>query len=243
MVRINILLIFFIFLFVKPTSASTYSTITAGSWGAPSVWSGAIAPSFTTSDTIIINHPILFNEDLYFESGAFMQIESNGGLCGHKNITVTSNALIIKYGILELDSMFLTGGVVECYAPGEVIATSQVSLSGAGSSFSLDGCALSVGPWFECRDFFDEAVGITELNTESFSVYPSPAKDFLNVNVSENTASYNLSIFNIQGRLIHHEIITGIKSKEIDISDLPKGIYILYITNSEFSKTKKFQKH
>src|SRR4030095_12911648 len=81
-----------------------------------------IIPSYASSDTIIIRDTVLFNNNIFLMSGAFMQIDSMGGaLCGHYNITVNSGARLNKFGALSLDTLYMPGGDVFCIIGGDLL--------------------------------------------------------------------------------------------------------------------------
>jgi len=76
----------------------------------------------------------------------------------------------------------------------------------------------------------------TANNTElsAIKIYPNPNDGILNI--SGLSGSANLQILSIQGRQIQNQ---AIDSKRVDLSDLPKGIYILRIDTGEKILTKK----
>lgn len=239
------ILIVFIFtiLFMNSAFSSTWITISKGYWNDGSIWSTGIIPSYSSSDTIIIKHPVVFENNLYLNDGAFIQIDSSGGLCGHNDITVYSNATIIKYGILELDSLFIPGGQVICLGPGQVVLSLHARLTNGGS-LSVNGCSFSVGPWFNCvQPTFDFALGIEEFKTFTFHLFPNPIKSTLNISLSEIKSAINLSLYNIHNQVVYSEKIEGNKLIQLDISNYSNGVYFLNISNNNFSRTEKIIKY
>jgi hypothetical protein len=79
-------------------------------------------------------------------------------------------------------------------------------------------------------------VGETKL-----TVYPVPANDILNFNYDTqiNRSKEVLRLYNVYGRLILQEDLQSKQKGEINVSNLPVGMYILEITNGEKSLTKK----
>ncbi|MFY9153842.1 MAG: RICIN domain-containing protein [Prolixibacteraceae bacterium] len=79
-------------------------------------------------------------------------------------------------------------------------------------------------------------VGKTRL-----TVYPVPANDILNYNYDTQITRNKevLRLYNVYGRLIFQEDLQNKQKGEIDVSDLPVGLYILEITNGGKSITKK----
>ncbi len=80
-------------------------------------------------------------------------------------------------------------------------------------------------------------VGIQELSEKGFGVYPNPAHNKLNIQLSDPSNS-QFSLFDQTGRLVVHE---QIKSKEssTDISNLAQGMYNLQVQSSKGVFTQK----
>jgi len=97
------------------------------------------------------------------------------------------------------------------------------------------GCALSF-------HFYESpfSVGLNEMTQlESLSIYPNPTSETLTINGLENTAL--LSVVNLNGvQLLSKEISNG---EEIDLSFLPKSIYILKIETTKGLITKRIVKN
>jgi zinc metalloprotease ZmpB len=72
--------------------------------------------------------------------------------------------------------------------------------------------------------YFSILTNINILNeNNAFLIYPNPATDKITIDLNGNN-SINLSIYNIVGELLFHK---ELYKSEIDISFLPKGIYII----------------
>ncbi|MDP1744398.1 MAG: T9SS type A sorting domain-containing protein [Bacteroidota bacterium] len=80
-------------------------------------------------------------------------------------------------------------------------------------------------------------------NNYFFSVYPNPNEG--NFNVSFNVAlkaTYKLELRNTLGQLVYNETLTdfsGSYSKQMDVSQFGKGIYLISLTNSNNNTIKK----
>ncbi len=87
------------------------------------------------------------------------------------------------------------------------------------------------------------AVNVTVLSTNeaaptnSFSIYPNPVDDILNITKVSNKAVYE--IYGVSGQLLNKG---SIKNGKVVVSDLIKGNYIIKITDQEMSSTLKFIK-
>jgi hypothetical protein len=81
--------------------------------------------------------------------------------------------------------------------------------------------------------------GINETPiTNSFQTFPNPATSTLNISFSDNQKT-QIQIFNAMGILLN-EILAN-QSTQIDISDLPSGLYFVHL-KSQTSQTQKFIK-
>ena len=89
--------------------------------------------------------------------------------------------------------------------------------------------------------------GITELVAEgSLQVYPNPAKDVLNVYL-EAAASFEaqLTLSGLKGKTVlmkKQNFAAGVQHIELNVSDLPAGVYFLQITTKRGVVTQKFVK-
>jgi photosystem II stability/assembly factor-like uncharacterized protein len=74
-------------------------------------------------------------------------------------------------------------------------------------------------------------LSITESNdnTTQAVVYPSPATDKLNIEFSNDGLAYDLQFYNTLGMLVKE--LDNAASREIDIADLPNGIYFIRSKN------------
>lgn len=84
------------------------------------------------------------------------------------------------------------------------------------------------------------SVGLNEMNQEqSLSIYPNPTNGSLTIDGLENSAS--LSVLNLNGiELLSQQITNG---EQVDLSFLPKSIYILKIETSKGLITKRIVKN
>lgn len=82
----------------------------------------------------------------------------------------------------------------------------------------------------------DESQSIVSQNELNLSVYPNPAKDF--INISQNNIPQNIQILGVDGRT--YKTINN--SNKIDISGLSSGFYFLKFELNNQVKSIKFIK-
>jgi hypothetical protein len=81
---------------------------------------------------------------------------------------------------------------------------------------------------------YASATGIQEVNAEGMQVYPNPATDRIEIHLDHPVASLDVEILNTLG-----QIVSSTKNKQVNISDLPSGIYIArVITTGKVFLTK-----
>lgn len=71
-------------------------------------------------------------------------------------------------------------------------------------------------------------VGIPEYESR-ITVYPNPAQDFITVELSDGTEIDNITLYDIQGRLVETFPETPLQTAKLDVRHLPTGTYILHI--------------
>jgi hypothetical protein len=70
-------------------------------------------------------------------------------------------------------------------------------------------------------------------------VYPNPTSDFIKIQTYDSV-SYSYSIYSITGKLYQSGTLTN--NTQLDVKDLPKGIFLLKIYNYQKSKSFKIVK-
>lgn len=86
-----------------------------------------------------------------------------------------------------------------------------------------------------------ETLSTSSFDSKTFSIYPNPVKNILNIISSNNEVINSVKITDINGRLV--KIVNpNSTSKAIEVNDLANGIYLVEIASENGSVTKKFIK-
>lgn len=90
-------------------------------------------------------------------------------------------------------------------------------------------------------------VGVEELNNYlSLSIYPNPANEFITIDLySLKQDVYKLQLMNIAGQVMYAENLNlnlPFIKKQIDLSALPQGIYLIQLSNEEGVYSKRIIK-
>ena len=75
----------------------------------------------------------------------------------------------------------------------------------------------------------------------ALSIYPNPVSDFLTIEISAFTTPGSLSITSLNGQELIKRQITEPKT-QIDIANLPCGIYFVRLTGDKMVQMQKFVK-
>ncbi len=97
---------------------------------------------------------------------------------------------------------------------------------------------------FEVKLTDDTSVEKYAINP-TFKVYPNPANDYINFSASAEFSGGSLTITNIQGQTVYKKRITENAYDilmNIDISNLPAGVYFIRAINDNFAEIKKIIK-
>lgn len=81
-------------------------------------------------------------------------------------------------------------------------------------------------------------IGIAEGLIAEFSIFPNPAKENIRILIPNLKNTLDLSIINITGKVVKTSKITE-KSMQINVLDLPQGVYILKIYDNQMIISKK----
>lgn len=80
------------------------------------------------------------------------------------------------------------------------------------------------------------------INDNDISIYPNPAKNFVYLKMPSTKNKSTVTVFNVLGKQVLFRLIES-NDKQIDISSLSKGIYILNVKSENKTKSFKLIKH
>lgn len=204
------------------------------------------------------------NEDLgYVADGRYTYKTMNGGMSWD---TLTNLEEVVDFSTPSINKI-ITVNRPNAYIPGSptvfAISTSQDS----GATWEGE---FSVGAHMETVFFQTDSIGYVagdysiimktkncggeisgnypwhlfttstdELKESKLEFYPNPTKDKLFITQLENTADWNYSIESINGITMKRGKVNNL---EIDVSQIPKGLFILILQKPNHRKIGKFVK-
>ncbi|WP_379963351.1 T9SS type A sorting domain-containing protein [Epilithonimonas sp. UC225_85] len=92
------------------------------------------------------------------------------------------------------------------------------------------------------RIYGDSVLGTSEIQSQNkIQIYPNPAKDILTIKTENNQKLSTADLYSSNGIFIKQ--IEFKSNSEINVSQLPKGVYILKIKSENFYSSTKFIKN
>lgn len=98
----------------------------------------------------------------------------------------------------------------------------------------INGCSSISAPYIVTT------IGLTEISGSEIKIYPNPANDKLYLVLNkDNNSFFKLQLFDLAGKEVLHEGITGKEKLMIDLKNISAGAYLLKITGKERSLEKE----
>lgn len=93
-------------------------------------------------------------------------------------------------------------------------------------------------------EYTNGTLGIDDIifiNNKTLKLYPNPVRnsDKLNINFALNMSA-KINVYSLDGKLVLRDQLNNSKFKDINISNLSNGIYLLRLETDNASITKKF---
>jgi WD40 repeat protein len=78
-------------------------------------------------------------------------------------------------------------------------------------------------------DIFDGIKNHSQPNM--LTVYPNPASTTVNIRLNTGNDETTVSLYDLSGKLVHSKALSGMAEYKMDVSGLPKGIYLVKATS------------
>lgn len=86
---------------------------------------------------------------------------------------------------------------------------------------------------------FDNCVGLEELSSDSYAIYPNPNNGTFNIQFGTSVDGVAVSVIDINGRVCHTESFNGtLVNANITTSNLQNGIYFVSVTTNNITTQK-----
>jgi len=157
-------------------------------------------------------------------------VETSGYL-GSDTTVCMQSSMILSPGVFDTYS-WNTGQLTDSIIVGPILNPGVIT-------YTVDVTSALCNSTASITITFDNCIGIEEIKSYSLSAYPNPANDNFTI-TTDFTQNYELKIYDNQGKIVMvHEMIGTVKN--IDVSVLEQGVYILAISDGNQVVRKKLQ--
>jgi hypothetical protein len=145
------------------------------------------------------------------------------------------------------DFMFASGGMIG--GPSSTGVFSNVIEGGASYTETEGGCDYNAAFVAAIASVVEEADpapsdAVNVLTDRSYSVYPTTFDDYFIIDMIEraNSEKITAELFNMEGELVYRTDLSGKISEIIKTPDFASGIYVLKISDDNYSASYKLIK-
>lgn len=127
-------------------------------------------------------------------------------------------------------------------------ATGDVTLYASGNAANGNGSTGGDGASTGSLTLTETVSSLFEVKTlpVSLDIFPNPVQDILNLSIeSDIRGTFDLNVFNLKGQLLQQEVVqlsVTNSYQQVNVDNLPKGNYILQLTDEDKMITKKMIK-
>lgn len=176
------------------------------------------------------------------ESAAFTSISENGVVVGFADVNFQVRDAIIYHESLGdqpifLKDLLIDNGITIDTDDGLLGTAISVSPNGEYIVGWLNGPPMFAEGWILYLD--DLLLGTNTVMKNEVSVYPNPVENILHINATEKVDA--IQIVNVLGQQVTNILIDA-NNKQIDVSDLASGVYMVKVISSATQETFKIVK-
>ncbi len=173
---------------------------------------------------------------------AFSSVSENGIAIGFVEVGYETRDAIIYHPSLGAQPIFLKdllidNGIALDTADGLLGTAISISPNGKYIAGWVNGMPTTASGWMLYLD--DLILGTNAVVNTKISVFPNPVENILTINASEKVDA--IMIFNVLGQQVS-EVIIDETNKQIDVSGLANGIYMLKVISNSTQDTFKIVK-
>ena len=77
------------------------------------------------------------------------------------------------------------------------------------------------------------------VNSGNVKIYPTPAKDFINIAISNYTGDLNIEMYDINGRLVKTTSFDFTGNYSLDLNGLSTGVYVVKLSGNDLNYSEK----
>jgi hypothetical protein len=170
---------------------------------------------------------------------------TDANACNYNAAATDSDDDICCILTVAIDTSSLTSVLTAIVSPADSVVAYSWLFNGAEVGIESTYTALENGVYSvevsnstcDAASFEIQYVSLHELNPLEVNLYPNPFKDIINIDFIKSTSNIELRILNTLGEEVKYEKIVQNRDGseiQIQVSDLPKGMYILRVNSGNY---------
>lgn len=168
------------------------------------------------ASTATMNYEVLILTDAQYNDGTFDYATLTPVLSGSSSGQAAADKLVI----------------LDTYAGQQIHVVFHHIASTGNGYLILDDIVLKSGV----------IAGVNDVLSSKFSVYPNPASNIITVNSTGNILINNLTVTDLNGRVVKTINFDGIAAAQLNISDIASGMYVINIASDRGTTSQKIIK-
>lgn len=142
-----------------------------------------------------------------------------GTNAGNVNVEAPSSA-VDGNSFSHTRSYTVTTGTYTYYA----VAQNYVETGGSGSA--------SVYGSLTAKFYANAGTSVEEITASQFSLFPNPTSGYINISLAEPSASLEIKLADINGRIIKNEKMNSTNSYQLNVTGLEAGMYFVTVNGT-----------
>ena len=182
-----------------------------------------------------------FDDWLYGEGYPIYDIHwSQTGNACHVTVNQSTSHISVDFFEMKIPVLFKGEGKESLQMLNHTFSGEQFTVN---LDFQVEEVILDPETWLISKN--TSITGIEKAAVSDFLIFPNPAGDVLNIQLNNNKQVAEIQLFNISGKKLKLYSQVAIQHRQIDISNLPAGIYLLQIRFSDhtFSRMERVVKY
>jgi hypothetical protein len=100
---------------------------------------------------------------------------------------------------------------------------------------------LNTGGCLSCDSIPYSMLGLTTVDELEFTIYPNPATEVIQLNSSR--AMDHIQVLGLNGTVLQQKEVHSVFTQELQVAELPNGIYLLHVVTADGILVKKISIH
>ncbi|MCB0761904.1 MAG: T9SS type A sorting domain-containing protein [Flavobacteriales bacterium] len=159
--------------------------------------------------------------DVYFMADGTISVEKDQSQIGTANYT--QETWVYMEHVIDMDL-----GGAQVFMDGNLVCSLGWQTGVGGVNFFAWGGGTDAG-FYYVDDFsaVDNTVGVAEIATNNFEMYPNPASDVVTLELDYSHSTTLVEIYSLDGKRVYNAVHNGSERFTVPVSEFEAGIYLV----------------